>query len=83
MYTEVRGIAPDLMLYTDDLKYRVAGTIGHKQLSIPTNDTGPDHINHDFEGIFIHSGPGIAGKLIQNISIYDIFPMICNLFRII
>ncbi len=52
IYKEVRGDAPDLMIYFGNLKWRSAGTLGHGSLFLQENDTGPDDSVHSFEGIF-------------------------------
>ena len=58
IYKEVRGDAPDLMIYFGDLKWRSAGTIGHSGLFLAENDTGPDDSVHSFDGIYIVKDAG-------------------------
>ena len=55
IYREVRGIAPDLMVYFDDLYWRAVGTIGYNGIYTYENDTGPDDANHAEHGIFIEA----------------------------
>jgi predicted AlkP superfamily phosphohydrolase/phosphomutase len=57
IYREVRGDAPDLMVYFANLKWRSAGTLGHGSLFLEENDTGPDDSVHSFEGIYMMSPP--------------------------
>ncbi len=51
LYPEVRGDAPDLMVYLDDLWWRPAGTIGWQTNYLPENDRGPDDAVHDWLGV--------------------------------
>lgn len=74
-YAETQGEPPDLMVYLGDLAYRALGTVGHSDVVVATNDTGPDGCNHDWNGIFIGAGPGLKPRgQIQGASLYDIAP---------
>ncbi|MFX1279840.1 MAG: alkaline phosphatase family protein, partial [Promethearchaeota archaeon] len=42
LYDIIRGDAPDLMVYFDDLNWRSAGTVGYDTMYLTENDTGPD-----------------------------------------
>lgn len=53
IYPEVKGIAPDLIVYFGDLYWRSVGTVGNSSIWTFENDTGPDDANHAQEGIFI------------------------------
>lgn len=79
LYPECNGNPPDLIVYLDDLYWRSAGTIGHKNLYLPENDLGPDDAVHDYDGIFILYDPRetIHGK--SNLSIYDVAPTILRI----
>src|SRR5580693_4484394 len=57
IYKEVRGDAPDLMIYFGNLKWRSAGTLGHGSLFLQENDTGPDDSVHSFDGIVVLADP--------------------------
>ncbi len=57
LYPEVRGDAPDLMVYLDGLSWRPAGTIGWGSLYLPENDRGPDDAVHDWNGVFVIYDP--------------------------
>ncbi|HTP54042.1 MAG TPA: alkaline phosphatase family protein [Thermoplasmata archaeon] len=57
IYKEVRGDAPDLMVYFDNAAWRSAGTIGYDSLYLAENDTGPDDSVHSFEGVYAISDP--------------------------
>jgi predicted AlkP superfamily phosphohydrolase/phosphomutase len=62
IYREVRGDAPDLMVYFGNLKWRSAGTLGHEGMFLSENDTGPDDSVHSFEGIYVVAGGGHQGR---------------------
>lgn len=63
LYPEVRGDAPDLMVYLDDLNWRPAGTVGWDTLYLPENDRGPDDAVHDWFGVFtIYDPEGTIGS---------------------
>ncbi len=76
-YREVEGIAPDLMLYVGELAYRVSASVGGAEnIFTLNNDTGPDGANHDFDGIFIFKGEGVARGKLTRCDIYDVAPTI-------
>ena len=52
LYPAVKGDAPDLMLFLDDLWWRAAGTIGWDTPYLSENDRGPDDAVHDWIGVF-------------------------------
>jgi len=54
VYREVRGFAPDLILYPADLYWRALGGFGAQAGEVFTkeNDTGPDGANHARYGVF-------------------------------
>jgi predicted AlkP superfamily phosphohydrolase/phosphomutase len=58
LYPVVNGIAPDLIAYFGDLRWRPVATMG---LGLYTfeNDTGPDDANHAMDGIFVAAGPRV------------------------
>ncbi len=51
VYPVVRGDAPDLIVYFDNLSWRSAGTLGWPSLYLPENDRGPDDAVHDWLGV--------------------------------
>ena len=79
-YREVRGDAPDLMVYFGDVAWRSAGTLGHDSLFLAENDTGPDDAVHSFDGIYSISDPrqgvGSRGPTEQ---ILDVGPTLASL----
>lgn len=81
IYREVRGDAPDLMVYFGGLRWRSAGTVGHSTLFLSENDSGPDDSVHSFEGIYVVVDPP-SGALGHGsaISLIDIGPTILKAF---
>ncbi len=63
IYDTVRGDAPDLMVFLDDLSWRAAGTVGWGTPYLSENDRGPDDAVHDWHGIFtVYDPEGTIGK---------------------
>jgi predicted AlkP superfamily phosphohydrolase/phosphomutase len=83
-YQRVRGVAPDLLAYFDQLAWRSIGTVGHGALYTTGNDTGPDDANHAQYGLAIFHDPQVpqGGKVLENAQIYDILPTILNCYGI-
>jgi predicted AlkP superfamily phosphohydrolase/phosphomutase len=79
LYPVSIGDPPDLMVYFDDLFWRSAGTLGHGQLYLPENDTGPDDAVHAQFGMFILRDPLLPqiGR-ISDIDILDIAPTLLD-----
>jgi len=84
VYRQVNGIAPDLMVFFDDLRYRSLGSIGHDGLFSQTNDTGPDGANHAFDGIFISSDKlnPEESKEISGMQLQDFLPSVLSKLQI-
>ena len=61
-YRAHNGLPPDLMVFWDDLNYRSSAAVGGATLYSPTNDTGPDSCNHDWQGIFVLAGPDVTAR---------------------
>ncbi len=83
LYPEVRGDAPDLMVYFDDLSWRAAGTIGWDTIYLPENDRGPDDAVHDWIGVFaIYDPEGAIGKGFRGeIGIEKVYQMLRELIE--
>jgi predicted AlkP superfamily phosphohydrolase/phosphomutase len=80
VYREVRGDAPDLMVYFDDLRWRSAGTLGHGSLLLEENDTGPDDAVHGWDGVFALIDPLRPGfGRVPRQSILDVTPTLLSL----
>ncbi|HIE56263.1 MAG TPA: nucleotide pyrophosphatase [Chromatiaceae bacterium] len=62
LYPEVRGDAPDLLVYLDNLNWRAAGTLGWESPYLEENDRGPDDAVHDWYGVFaVYDPEGTLG----------------------
>ncbi len=80
LYRAQHGRPPDLLAFFGDLDYRAAGTLGHGRVCLPHNDTGADGCNHDWDGLFVHAGPGAAQQAEPAAwSIYDVTRTILGL----
>ena len=58
IYSDLRGVPPDIIVYFGDLHWRSIGSVGHPGIHVETNDTGPDDANHSQHGIFIMATVG-------------------------
>ena len=75
VYPQVRRIAPDLIVYVGNLRWRALATLGLGQgLFTTENDTGPDHANHAEHGIFLLHGTDRRSGFREDLSIYDVAP---------
>jgi predicted AlkP superfamily phosphohydrolase/phosphomutase len=79
-YQAVHGVAPDLLVYFAELAFRAAGSVGHPEVFLRGNDTGPDECNHDFDGVFIAAGLGDR-NVGHNVRIADVAALIARFFR--
>ncbi len=80
LYTEVNGVAPDLIAIFGDLLWRSVGTIGGDEgVYTFENDTGPDDANHAQDGIFIAAGAGISHTEGLDLHLLDIAPTVLEL----
>ncbi|NIV40568.1 MAG: phosphodiesterase, partial [Anaerolineae bacterium] len=57
IYQEVNNIAPDLIVYFGDLRWRSVGSLGLNRIHTFENDTGPDDANHAQNGLYIYYDP--------------------------
>ncbi|MCI4330737.1 MAG: alkaline phosphatase family protein [Thermoplasmata archaeon] len=80
IYKEVRGDAPDLMIYFGDLRWRSAGTLGYSGLFLEENDTGPDDSVHSFNGVFAVADPSKpTERTLPTQKITDIAPTVLKM----
>ena len=81
LYREVRGVAPDLIVYFGDLYWRSVGTIGGGKLHTFENDTGPDGANHAQDGIImLRPAGGLSeGRVLEGAKIVDVAPTVLQL----
>jgi predicted AlkP superfamily phosphohydrolase/phosphomutase len=84
IYDEVNGSKSDMLVYFDNLYWRSAGTLGHNRLYLSENDTGPDDAVHWWDGMFsiYNKTKPIEGKRLENLSIYDVAPIILKTMSI-
>jgi predicted AlkP superfamily phosphohydrolase/phosphomutase len=83
VYPEVRGVAPDLIVYFGDLAWRSVGSVGNPSLFTYENDTGPDGANHDRDGVFVMSGlPGQPTGRLDPLQLVDVGPSILSIYGI-
>lgn len=81
VYPDVRGVAPDLLVYFGDLDWRSVGQVGTGQLFTYDNDTGPDGANHDRTGVFVMAGlPGQPTGPSNGFRLVDVGPTILSMF---
>ncbi len=81
VYPEVRGVAPDLIVYFGDLEWRSVGSVGNPSLYTYENDTGPDGANHDRTGIFAMKGlDGQPMGRVEGLNLVDVGPTILKLY---
>jgi predicted AlkP superfamily phosphohydrolase/phosphomutase len=81
VYPEVRGVAPDLIVYFGDLEWRSVGTVGYPGVFTYENDTGPDGANHDRNGVFVMAGaPGQPLGRQEGLQLIDVGPTILKLY---
>lgn len=81
VYPEVRGVAPDLIVYFGDLRWRSVGTMGYPDVFTYENDTGPDGANHDRTGVFVMAGaPGQPTGRQADLRLIDVGPTIMKLY---
>lgn len=76
IYQKVRGRAPDLIVYFDDLAWRSVGSVGINSHYTVENDTGPDDANHAPFGLMIFHDPRSPkeGQVLEGAQLYDILP---------
>ena len=83
VYPEVRGVAPDLLVYFGDLAWRSVGSIGNPSLYTYENDTGPDGANHDRDGVFVMTGaPNQPSGEVDGLRLIDVGPTILSLYGV-
>jgi predicted AlkP superfamily phosphohydrolase/phosphomutase len=83
VYPDVRGVAPDLIVYFGDLAWRSVGSVGNPSIYTYENDTGPDGANHDRAGVFVMTGlPGQSTGEVKGLNLIDVGPSLMNLYGI-
>jgi len=84
IYQKVRGIAPDLIAYFDELAWRSLGTVGTGSIHSTENDTGPDDANHAPFGLMIFHDPAQPkqGQVLEGAQLYDILPTLLDRYGV-
>jgi predicted AlkP superfamily phosphohydrolase/phosphomutase len=83
VYPEVKGVAPDLIVYFGDLEWRSVGQVGTGEVFTYENDTGPDGANHDRNGVFVMAGvPGQPTGPREGLRLVDVGPSILSLYGV-
>jgi predicted AlkP superfamily phosphohydrolase/phosphomutase len=83
VYTEVRGVAPDLIVYFGDLNWRSVGSVGNPSIYTFENDTGTDGANHDRIAFFsMMNLPGQPLGRVEGMNLVDVGPSILKLYDI-
>jgi predicted AlkP superfamily phosphohydrolase/phosphomutase len=79
LYSEVKGVAPDLLVYFGDLYWRSVGQVGTGTVHVFENDTGPDDANHAHEGLYVLAGDGVRPGRGPERDLRDIAPTLLDL----
>jgi len=84
LYREVRNVAPDLMVYFGNLRWRSLGSFGLPDLYTFENDTGPDDANHDQDGVFILWDPrrDHGGRYAEGLQLMDVAPTVLDIMGV-
>jgi predicted AlkP superfamily phosphohydrolase/phosphomutase len=81
LYREVRNVAPDLMVYFGNLRWRSLGSFGLPDIYTFENDLGPDDANHDQDGVIILWDPrqNHGGRYVEGLQLMDVAPTVLDL----
>ena len=86
VYSEVRGVPPDLFVYFGNLSWRSVGSIwpdSPETVYTFENDTGPDDANHDWHGIFImRDAAGEISLQAEGLNLKDVAPTVLSLLGV-
>ncbi len=84
LYPAVQGDPPDLFVYFGDLDWRSSAAVGCESIYLAENDTGPDHANHDWDGIFIYYDPrrDFGGRELQGLELPQVGPTLARLLHV-
>jgi predicted AlkP superfamily phosphohydrolase/phosphomutase len=84
LYREVRNVAPDLMVYFGDLRWRSMGSFGLSDIYTFENDLGPDDANHNQDGVFVLWDPrqDHGGRLAEGLQLMDVAPTVLDLMEV-
>ncbi len=83
LYREVRGDAPELLVFFGDLDYRAIAPVGTPSILQAEDDRRQDGCNHDWDGIFVAAGAGVEARgELAGLSIHDVGPTVLALFGV-
>ncbi|MCP4541916.1 MAG: phosphodiesterase [Chloroflexi bacterium] len=84
LYREVRNVAPDLMVYFGNLRWRSLGSFGLPDLYTFENDQGPDDANHHQDGVFILWDPrrNHGSRYEEGLQLMDVAPTTLDLMKV-
>jgi predicted AlkP superfamily phosphohydrolase/phosphomutase len=81
LYRQVRGDAPDLLAFFDELNVRALSLVGAESVYQERDPRGGDAANHDMLGIFALAGPDVSARgQLAECSIYDVGKSVLALF---
>jgi predicted AlkP superfamily phosphohydrolase/phosphomutase len=85
LYREVRNVAPDLMVYFGNLRWRSIGSFGLPDLYTFENDLGPDDANHAQDGVFVLWDPrnNHGGRYVEVLQLMDVAPTVLDLMGVL
>lgn len=84
LYREVRNVAPDLMVYLGNLRWRAVGSFGLPDIHTFENDIGPDDANHAQDGVFVLWDPqhNHGGRYVENLQLMDVAPSVLDIMNV-
>ncbi|MGD8997413.1 MAG: alkaline phosphatase family protein [Anaerolineae bacterium] len=84
IYREVRNIAPDLLVYFGNLRWRSVGSFGLPSIYTFENDTGPDDANHAQDGVFVLWDPrkDHGARYVSGLQLMDVAPTVLNILDV-
>lgn len=82
IYQKVRNVAPDLIVYFDNMGWRSVSSFGHGDIYTFKNDTGPDDANHAVNGLYIYTPPkeNLGGLCLPDTQLMDFAPSVLDIF---
>jgi predicted AlkP superfamily phosphohydrolase/phosphomutase len=84
LYRDVRNVAPDLMVYLGDLRWRSVGSFGLPDVYTFENDIGPDDANHAQHGVFVLWDPreDRGSRYVDGLQLMDIAPTVLDIMDV-
>ena len=84
LYREVRNVAPDLMVYLGNLRWRSIGSFGLTDIYTFENDIGPDDANHAQDGVFVLWDPNRdhRGRYVEGLQLMDVAPTVLDVMDV-